>query len=291
MGNLTNMVNNKNLSQFFVIGNPIKHSLSPILHNEIFRQLQLDARYNKKLIHHSELEKFLKKIFKKNISGLNVTIPYKKKIVAYLDHINPRAKKIGAINCILNKNNKLWGFNTDWFGFSMLLKKNNIKIKDKIILILGAGGVAYSVLYSLIINDANKIFINNRNQKNTKKLINNFKKNLNNLEISEIKSDKINPNNIDIIINCTPLGMLPLLNKSPIAKKLILPEHIVIDTIYTPNKTHLLSESESKGAKIINGLDMFIYQGIASIDIWYEKNISEQIDYSLIKKTIIENLC
>ena len=150
MGNLTNMGNSKTFNQFAVIGDPIEHSLSPILHNEVFQQLNLNAQYEKIQLPSNDLTDFVKVIPQKNLTGFNITIPHKTEILSYLDHINPRAKEIGAVNCVVNRNNKLWGFNTDWYGFSMLLKKNAVEISMKSILILGAGGVAYSVLYSLI---------------------------------------------------------------------------------------------------------------------------------------------
>ena len=291
MGNFTNMGNDKTFNQFAVIGYPIEHSLSPILHNDIFQQLNLNAQYKKIQIPPNDLTDFVKAISQRNLNGFNITIPHKTDILSYLDHINPRAKEIGAVNCVLNKNNKLWGFNTDWYGFSMLLKNNDVNISGKTILILGAGGVAYSALYSLISENAGKIFIINRTHKNTIKLIDNFKSNSENMEIIGLNSEDIIANQIDIIINCTPLGMSPQQKKTPISKDLILPQHIIIDTIYTPLKTRLLHEAESIGAKIINGLDMFIYQGLASIDIWYGENVSKKVNHNLIKEKIIRILC
>ena len=122
-------------------------------------------------------------------------------------------------------------------------------------------------------------------------VIDNFKSNYENMEIAELKSIDIIANKIDLIINCTSLGMTPLQEKTPISKDLILPQHIIIDTIYTPLKTRFLHEAESIGAKIINGLDMFIYQGLASIDIWYGENVSEKVNHNLIKEKIIRKLC
>ena len=158
---------------YAVIGDPIDHSLSPLIHNAAFRSLNLDSTYIAYRIQKNELEVGIDALKKIKIAGFNVTIPHKTEILSYLDHINPRAKEIGAVNCVLNRNNKLWGFNTDWYGFSMLLKNNRVDISGKSILILGAGGVAYSVLYSLISANAGKIFINNRTHKNTIKLIDN----------------------------------------------------------------------------------------------------------------------
>ena len=291
MSNLTLMETKKLDKQFAVIGDPVEHSLSPILHNEVFRQINLNANYTKQFVDKNNLEKFLNNFKTSNLDGFNVTIPHKTNIINKCDNLNPRADEIGAVNCVSYKDNKLWGFNTDWFGFTMLLKTNNIDIFGKSILIIGAGGVAYSVLYSLLKANAKIIYINNRTKLNTKKLIVNFDLKKYNSKIEELTDVCSKNKKIDIIINCTPLGMEPYLNNSPISAELILPTHIIIDTIYTPLKTQLLIDSEQRGAKIINGLDMFIYQGLASLDIWYGKDLSKKVNYNLIKEKLIKQLC
>jgi shikimate dehydrogenase len=279
------------IKEFAVIGDPVKHSLSPVLHNEVFRQLSLNAKYSKQFVDKNNLNNFISNFLKSNYNGFNVTIPHKKTIINKCDELNLRAVEIGAVNCVLNKNKKLWGFNTDWFGFTNLLKANSIDVAGKSILILGAGGVAYSILYSLLIGNAKNIWIKNRTSSNTKKLINNFTLSSYTSKIEELYNIENKINQIDIIINCTPLGMTPLLNNSPISDELILPTHIIIDTIYTPLKTQLLLDSEKKGALILNGLDMFIYQGLASLDIWFGESISKKVNLNLIKEKLIEQLC
>ncbi|MBC8197163.1 MAG: shikimate dehydrogenase [Candidatus Marinimicrobia bacterium] len=291
MSNLTLMETRKSVKEFAVIGDPVEHSLSPILHNEVFRQINLNANYTKQFVGKNNLDDFIIKLKNGKFNGINITIPHKTNIINKCDNLNPRAGEIGAINCVSYKNNKLWGFNTDWFGFTMLLKANNIDVLGKSILIIGAGGVAYSILYSLLKANAEIIYINNRTNENTKKLILNFDLIKYNSKIEELNNIGLKNKKIDVIINCTPLGMVPYLNNSPISAELILPTHIIIDTIYTPLKTQLLIDSEQRGAKIINGLDMFIYQGLSSIDIWYGEDISKKVNYNLIKEKLIEQLC
>lgn len=291
MSNLTLMETRKLDKQFAVIGDPVEHSLSPILHNEVFRQINLNANYTKQFVDKNNLDEFIIKLKNCKLNGFNITIPHKTNIINKCDYLNSRADEIGAVNCVSYKDNRLWGFNTDWFGFTMLLKTNNIDVFGKSILIVGAGGVAYSILYSLLKANAKIIYINNRTKLNTKKLIVNFNLKKYNSKIEELNDVALKNKKIDIIINCTPLGMAPYLNNSPISAELILPTHIIIDTIYTPLKTQLLIDSEQRGAKIINGLDMFIYQGLSSIDIWYGKDISKKVNYNLIKEKLIKQLC
>ena len=291
MVNLTNMGNQQILREFAVIGNPIDHSLSPILHNEVFNQLKIKSEYSKIKVESSNLSKFMNSEKVKKLKGFNVTIPHKTEIMSHLDIINPRAKKIGAVNCILKKNDNFWGFNTDWFGFSMALKKNYISVQNKSILILGAGGVSYAILYALIQESVSQIFIKNRTEINTKKLINQFKNKYHSCKILDYNSEILENTQIDIIINCTPIGMSKFQNNSPLKRDFILPKHIVIDTIYTPFKTQLLLDSEQNGATILNGLDMFIFQGLASLDIWFEENISENVDFVKLKEKLIKYIC
>jgi len=287
VGNLTIMGNGKFTNNFAVIGDPVSHSLSPVLHNEAFKQLDFDAHYSKINIPQRNLS--IEEL--KNLNGFNVTIPHKTEIIKLLNVVNPRAVEIGAVNCVLKKKNQFWGFNTDWFGFSMALKRNNIDINNKSILVLGAGGVAYSVSYSLIYGNVKKIFIKNRTKSNTEKLIEHFKLKFGNIEV--VNFEKGNPKNteIDIIINCTSLGMNPNECKMPINEEFIIKNHTVIDTIYTPIETLLLEKSNDKGTKILNGLDMFIFQGLASLDIWFGKNVSQKLDFNKLKEKLVKNLC
>jgi len=287
VGNLTFMGIEEITNNFAVIGDPVDQSLSPILHNEAFQQLGLDAYYSKLNIPQKKLS--LEKL--KKLYGFNVTIPHKTEIIKFLNVINPRATEIGAVNCVFKKNNQFWGFNTDWFGFSMALKRNYIDLKNKSILVLGAGGVAYSVLYSLIQENVKKIFIKNRTILNAEKLIEHFKFKIGNIDVMNFENAKPKNSDIDIIVNCTSLGMKPNETRMAINEGFILKKHTVIDTIYNPVETLLLKKSNEKRAKTLNGLDMFIYQGLASLDIWFGENVSQKLDFNKIKEKLLIKLC
>lgn len=270
------------LKKFLVIGNPIDHSLSPFMHNWVFKKLKIDAKYQKLKISDSELPNIIKKINNENIDGINVTIPYKNRIIKYLDIINPRAKSINAVNIVYKSNNKIIGNNTDWYGFTMALKKNNISVIDKEIIILGSGGSAKSIVFSLINLGVKKINIISQNNKNHL-----FKNKFVNIYNYNQLSRLINANSI--IINTTPIGMIN--NNLPIDSMLLSKEQTIIDIIYTPLETNLIKHAKELGAVNLNGLDMFIYQGLATIDIWFGSPLSKQVNLVQLKEYLGSHLC
>ena len=281
----------ENIKEFAVIGYPLDQSMSPVLHAEVFNQLNINATYRKIEISKQKFLSQLSQKYIKKLTGFNVTTPHKKLIMDKLDFLDPIAEKIGAVNCVLIKEGELKGFNTDYFGFDMSLKKNNIEVDGKSVLLLGAGGVSFSVVYALIKNKTSKIVIKNRTENKINLLIDRFGSVNKHLEMSKYDESYHSLNSFDIIINCTSVGMYPSIEYSPISSNQILPKHTIIETIYNPIKTQLLKGSKLNGAKIFDGLDMFIYQGLASLDIWLNENISETIKYQNLKKKIINQLC
>ena len=205
--------------------------------------------------------------------------------------VNPRALEIGAVNCVLKKNNEFWGFNTDWYGFAMALQRNGIKVQQKVALILGAGGVSYAVIFALIQNNISKIIIKNRTKSKIDLIIKQFSSKYKNIEFVMYDETNHKSEDYDLIINCTSVGMVSNLKLSPFPSGFIKSNQIVIDTIYNPVETQLLKDAKLIGAKTLNGLDMFIYQGLASLDIWFGKNITEKIDYEMLKIKLMKNLC
>lgn len=261
------------MKEFAVIGSPISHSLSPLLHNEIYRQIDFNASYKALKVLPEDLGEFL---FDNNLDGFNVTIPHKISITEHLKNIDSAAENISAVNCVDN----YIGYNTDWIGFLNALEINNIDLKDRDCLIIGAGGVAYAVSHALIKCQVNSISITNRSEKNKDRLLDWINK--------RVKSNpSIEPK---VIINCTPIGMWPKTQSIPIDLK-VQTDQIMIDTIYNPEETLWLQSCREQGAKTIGGLDMFIGQGIASINIWLKKNIINDINIQLIKNVIKSKLC
>src|SRR5210317_1786516 len=187
------------MKKFLVIGNPIDHSLSPELHNYWIKKNSINAIYEKQKLNEDQLEQYISKVRDKKIDGINVTVPFKKTIIPYLDELSIEAKSTQSVNTIYQKDNKVIGHNTDIFGFKTSIEKTEYDLKKKEVLILGAGGVVPSIIFSLIKMKVSKITISNR----TKEKAENLKKLFKNIEV--IKWGKIS--NFDMIINATSLGL------------------------------------------------------------------------------------
>ena len=271
------------MKNFAVIGNPIKHSLSPIMHEWVFDVLGINAEYEKINVNENELLQVVNKIKNGNLNGINVTLPYKEKIIPFLDEINPRAKSIGAVNCVIKNDSLLIGNNTDWFGFSMLMKRNNINLNDHSIILIGSGGVARAIIFSLKNLGVKSINILSRNLDNAME----FKDDVISAYSLNIAHEIIKTNSI--IINATPVGMKN--DDSPIDVSLIHQDQVIVDIIYTPLETTLLKIGKQIGSKTINGLDMFIEQGLASLDLWFGSSISKKVNFTQLKAYLGSQLC
>ena len=271
------------MKHFAVIGSPVAHSLSPLFHNWIFKTLNIPAEYDKIRVKKRELSDIVLKIKNGKFEGINVTIPHKENIMEFLDEINPRAESIGSVNCIIKSNSRIIGNNTDWYGFSLALKTNKIDVFDKEVIVLGAGGTSKSILYSLKQLSVKKIILLNRTLQKATALQNEIiiSYSLENTE-SVIKNDSI-------IINTTPIGMQT--NQAPFDLGLLHQNQILIDVIYIPLETSLLKLGNKIGAKTLNGLDMFIHQGLMSLDLWFGESLSKQVNFTQLKTYLETKLC
>jgi len=261
------------MKHFAVIGCPIEHSLSPLLHQEIYRQLDISASYEKKYVMTNELDSF---IYTNKLNGFNVTIPHKQTILPFLKTLDDSAKTIGAVNCVY----KGKGYNTDLIGFLKTINHNGLSLNDKSCVIIGAGGAARAIAYGLIKKGIKSISIKNRTIESAQKLLE---------WINVIHPTNSLDETPNIIINCTPLGMWPKINSMPDIE--INNQSILIETVYNPLETKWLKSGTEIGAKTISGLDMFIWQGIASVEIWMGEKISEKIKLEKIKKVLKSELC
>lgn len=263
---------NWNTSLYALIGNPINNSLSPKIHNFILEELKLNSLYMAFNIQEQDLEQAIEGFKAMGVKGFNITIPFKKEIIKYLDSISPEAEIIGAINTVKNQNGKLVGYNTDGLGFLKTFKDNNVDLAHKNILIIGAGGAAYGIACTLANENIESISIANRSVENSlilKEKIESINSNIDVL-LDDLNLQKINKNIIDIIINTTSIGMSPEEDKCPIVLDGFKGEIVVYDIIYKPLKTKLLMEAENKGYKTFNGLSMLINQAILAESIWNE---------------------
>ena len=247
------------MKKYLVIGNPIDHSLSPELHNYWLKENNIDATYDKKKLEENELENIISEIKKEKINGINVTVPFKKAIIPFLDELSPEAKDTQSVNTIYIQNGITVGHNTDIAGFELAIKYVKYDVSNKKIFILGAGGVAPSIIYSLKKMKASKITLSNRTKEKAESLKNLFK----DLEIVEW-GERID---FDMIINATSIGLKKEdgLNFDYSANG---PDKYFYDVIYNPKETLFLKRAKLFGNKTENGKMMFIYQAHQSFTIW-----------------------
>ena len=248
------------MKKYLVIGNPISHSLSPELHNYWIKQNEIDAIYDKKKFNDNDLKNLILDVKKQTINGVNVTVPFKNKIIPYLDELSDEAKKTQAVNTIYLKEKKVIGHNTDIEGFENAIKQINFDFDNKKIFILGAGGVVPSIIYASTKMGASEIMISNRTEKKAKK-INDIFKNIKLIEWGEIPD-------FDVIINATSLG-LNKDDKLNLEFTNVVKNKLFYDVIYNPSETDFLSTGKKLGNKYENGKLMFIYQAFSAFKLWH----------------------
>ena len=249
------------MKKYLVIGNPIEHSLSPLLHNYWIKENGINAIYEKRELKAKELEKTILEVKDEKISGINVTVPYKKLVIDFLDELTPVANITKSVNTIYKKTGKIIGDNTDVGGFENSLKNINYKPQGKKVFILGAGGVAPSIIFALEKMGVAKIILSNR----TKQKAEDLKKIYPNIEIVSW-GDSVQS---DIIINATSLG---LKNHDDIKLnyETLGPNKLFYDVIYNPINTKFLLKGKELGNKTENGKAMFVYQAQLSFEIWHK---------------------
>ena len=249
------------MKKYLVIGNPINHSLSPDLHNYWIKQNNIDAIYEKKKIDKKDIENIILDIRKENLHGMNITVPYKKSVIPFLDELTVNAKKTQSVNTVYKENQKIIGDNTDIDGFEKSIKDTYFNVKNKTILILGSGGVVSSIVFALKKLGAGEITLSNR----TKEKAENIKKIYPDLKI-------INWGEVidfDVIINATSIG-LKKDDKININLKSTGKNKLFYDVVYNPGVTDFLKRGKELGNKIENGKMMFVYQAQMAFKIWHK---------------------
>ncbi len=265
---------------FAVIGDPINHSLSPNIHSAAFRELNLDSSYIGYRIPKGELESGVEGLKKIKISGFNVTIPHKVEMMKYLDKMDESCSIIGAVNTVVNNEGVLKGYNTDMDGFLEPLKKRNISIQDKKILLIGAGGAARAIIAGMSKEKAERVDIANRTTKNAEKLsefATRIELPTNVKKIEEIK----NLQNYDIIINSTSLGLKN--ESSPISFEQINQDSVIYDIVYSPMNTDFIKKAKDKKLEVIYGYEMLLGQATRAFEIWH----GMKAPYNAMKKALL----
>jgi len=257
-------------SVFGIIGDPVEHSLSPGMHNAAFRELGLDNIYVPFHVKAGELENAINGAHALVIRGLNVTIPHKTEVIKYLDYLDIAAGLIGAVNTIEFGENGAVGHNTDGIGAVRAISEV-VPLKNKKIMILGAGGAARAISFQILLSGAKNLVISNRTIEKASELKDDLVEKLD----PDVKVTDLGFNleeelkDTDILINTTPIGMYPNISQQPlVTANMMHPGLIVNDIVYNPLKTGLIVEAEKVGAKTISGVKMLIYQGVESFKIW-----------------------
>jgi shikimate dehydrogenase len=261
---------------FALVGNPVEHSLSPIMHNAAFRVMGINARYI--TLRADTAADAMKRIAASDIRGGSITIPHKVAMVGYLHHISDSAESIGAVNTFVNRDGVLHGDNTDWIGIVRSVKESMTAIAGKTVAVLGAGGAARAAVYGMKKEGCIPVILN-RTERNGMKLAEEFGCAYHSL--GDIKAVQA-----DILINTTPVGMEPETDNSPVSGDVLKNFTWVMDIIYNPLRTTLLREAETAGCSIINGLSMFVHQGAEQIRIWTGRVAPDEVMKEVVAKAL-----
>ena len=264
--------------KFYVIGDPIDHSLSPIMQNYFLQQLNIAGEYKALHVKSDEIEQAIQFFKDEGVDGFNITAPHKETIYKIADELTIEAQTIGSVNTVRFQDGKIIGHNTDGIGFTTSLQIHDFEITDKKIVLFGAGGAARAVILSLIQGNCNELILLNRNIAKANKLISEITESY---PDADIKADSLKNNNIEkylktchLLINSTSVGMGNLTDQSVLPDQRFLNKDILIyDLIYRPYKTKLIHQAEAAQLKWINGLAMLIFQGFESLKFWTNKNV------------------
>jgi len=275
---------------FGIVGHPLTHSLSPAMHNAVFRKLNLNCEYLALDTTKENLENTIKNAKTMGFVGLNITIPYKTDVLKYINNLSKEAELIGAVNTIHYTNKEITGYNTDGTGCLNALKESGEDVKNKRVFIIGAGGAARAIAFQCVLNDATVSLTNRKEGRlRAENLIKDIKIKLNkNVEFIELNDETLKNHlkEVDILVQTTPVGMKPDIDNTIISGELIPKNVTVMDIVYNPPETRLLREAKKKGCKTIDGVGMLVHQGAKSLNIWL--GINPPID--IMKKTVISEL-
>lgn len=247
--------------KYCVIGEKLTHSMSPQIHKRYFDYYKQDSTY---VITQIPMEDMLGDCsgLLKEYDGFNVTVPYKEKVLKYLNGTSDEAKEIGAVNTVVNQGGDMYGFNTDPFGFESLLIHNDVAIKDKVFVVLGSGGASKSVCYILKKRGAKKVIVVTRKDTSEEGY----------MTYSALESFKG-----DVLVNTTPVGMYPNVDNCPVSENVIANFDTVVDIVYNPVYTELLKAAVRLGKKAVGGLYMLVAQAMKSQEIWQKKITDKEL--------------
>ncbi|HEY5561006.1 MAG TPA: shikimate dehydrogenase [Clostridiaceae bacterium] len=275
-----------------LLGGKLSHSMSPQIHSLIFKELNIDGSYLLFELGKEEVSNAIKGLKAIKAKGINVTIPHKITVLQELDEVSQEAIKLGAVNTICFREGKTLGYNTDYYGFGLTLKRNNIVIAGKIAVILGSGGVSKTVFYYLLDKGIKNIWIVVRDK---------YKEDINISWINQLSkeeaylvklieySDLVNLDKVDLLINCTPCGMYPAsLNQAPVGIDILSKFSFVVDLIYNPEETLLLKNAKELNIKAVNGLYMLVAQAVVAEELWNGISLNKEFIDKIYQKIYSE---
>ena len=250
------------LKKFGLIGHPVGHSLSAVMHGRVFEELNLPYTYEAFDVLPEDLEKFVEGA---ELDGVNVTIPHKVAVMGLLDDLDKSARDIKAVNTI--RFGERVGYNTDGVGFLNSLEEEGVDVDGKSVLVLGAGGASRAILVSLV-NGGADVTLTNRTRKKAEDLVMEF--GFDGVKIVDYDFDNLGRvlGGVDVIVNTTSIGMYPNVGATPVPKEFLRREHVIFDVVYNPLKTRLIVDGEAVGCKTISGVNMLVHQGAESLRIW-----------------------
>ncbi|MFH1382539.1 MAG: shikimate dehydrogenase [Chloroflexota bacterium] len=273
-----------------IIGDPVEHTMSPAMHNVAFSNLGLDYIYVPFHVRKERLGQAIDGMRALNVRGLNVTIPHKVAVMSFLDELDPLARKIGAVNTIVNNDGVLCGYNTDASGFLQALLEKGVGPEGKNIAILGAGGASRALSFILADRGARLVILNRLEEFNWAKDLADRISHFFRQEVTALELNKENLKKVigeaDILVNATSVGMSPQTDATPVEADLLRPDLFVYDIVYNPIKTRLVREAEQVGAATVSGVDMLVWQGALSFEQW----TGQKAPVNIMKQIVVELL-
>ena len=275
-----------------IVGYPLGHSLSPLLHNSSIEKEKLNYIYLPFPVARDKFPAAMAGFRAINVRGLNVTIPYKEEVISYLDRVDPLAARIGAVNTIVNEEGVFTGYNTDLAGLIRMIREDgNFNIGGKKVMLAGAGGAARAAGIGVLEEGAAGLYVLNRNYTKAEKLAEEWREYYPEIEIKalplEAEAYKSLIGEVELLIDSTPVGMAPQTDTAPVIPGEYLHEDmLVVDLVYNPRETCLLKAAKEAGAKTLDGLGMLIYQGIEAFRLWTGHEVDPVNWWKLVKKYI-----
>ena len=251
---------------FGVLGNPIEHSMSPLIHNDAFEKHSIDGVYLPFCVEDTELQQAVEGLKALGSGGFNVTVPFKSRILPYIDVLDDFANEVGAVNTVVIKDGQLYGYNTDGPGFVKGLLSLTERIEGKNVMIIGAGGAARGIYFALAQSGVAQLDLANRTVSSAEQLLADYRGTIRSKAMSLVEAER-SLGQYDIVIQTTSVGLANG-NASPLSLEELNQNAIVCDIIYNPLQTRILKEAKERGNKVQNGVDMFVYQGALAFELW-----------------------